>query len=49
VHLLSDDVGWIGLYHLVAPELVPNRVYNMPTAKTEAGLLDLIHEWDVRG
>jgi ABC-type transport system substrate-binding protein len=48
VHFLSDDVGWIGLYHLVAPELVPNRVYNMPTAKVEVGLLDVIHEWDVR-
>ncbi len=50
VRLLSDDVGWIGLYHLIAPELVPNRAIGIPiTAKNESGMLDVIHEWDVRG
>jgi peptide/nickel transport system substrate-binding protein len=49
VNMLSDDVGWIGLYHLVAPGLIPSRVSGMPAAKTEAGQLDAIHEWDVRG
>src|SRR5581483_78250 len=49
VHLLSDDVGWIGLYHLIEPQLIPHRVVNLPPAKHEAGLLDFIHEWDLRG
>jgi len=50
VRLLSDDVGWIGLYHLVAPELIPNRASGIPiTAKVEVSMLDVIHEWDVRG
>ncbi len=49
VHLLSDDVGWIGLYHLIAPELIPSRVTGLPvTAKVEVSMLDAIHEWDVR-
>jgi peptide/nickel transport system substrate-binding protein len=49
VNMLSDDVGWIGLYHLVAPGLIPSRVSGMPAAKTEAGQLDAIHEWDLKG
>lgn len=48
VHLLSDDVGWMGLYHLVAPELIPSRVTGMPAARAQSGLLDAIHEWDIR-
>jgi len=49
VRLLSEDVGWIGLYHLVEPWLIPNRVTNQPAnAKVEFGLLDFIHEWDVK-
>jgi peptide/nickel transport system substrate-binding protein len=49
VRLLSEDVGWIGLYHLIAPELVPNRATGIPiTAKNENSMLDVIHEWDVK-
>lgn len=49
VHKLSDEVAWIGLYHLVAPSLIPNRVPNMPATDKEASMLDFIHDWDLRG
>lgn len=44
VNLLSSDVGWIGLWHLVAPTLVPDRLGN------NRGLDDFhyIHEWELR-
>lgn len=48
IHRLSDEVAWIGLYHLIAPSLIPNRVPNMPATDKEASMLDFIHEWDVR-
>lgn len=48
VRILSEEVGWIGLYYEVAPVLLPNRVI-LPAASNEGSLLDFVHEWDVRG
>lgn len=44
VNMLSSDVGWIGLWHLVAPILVPDRI----TDNRGLNQLAFIHEWDVR-
>jgi len=48
VHLLSDDVGWMGLYYVVDPDLLPNRVVGRRHARNELNELDFIHEWDLR-
>ncbi len=48
VHILSDDVGWIGLYHLVGPQLVPDRLLNLRHARNENSQLEFMYEWDLK-
>lgn len=45
VNMLSSDVGWIGLWHIIGPVLIPDRIVNMKGD----GDLAYIHEWDIRG
>jgi ABC-type transport system substrate-binding protein len=46
VNMLSADVGWIGLWHLIGPNLVPDRVTGMRATNTDG--IQFIHEWDVK-
>lgn len=46
VNMLSSDVGWIGLWHIMGPNLVPDRVINMRATNAEG--IQFIHEWDIR-
>lgn len=46
VNMLSSDVGWIGLWHLIGPNLVPDRIANMRATNNEG--LHFIHEWDTK-
>jgi peptide/nickel transport system substrate-binding protein len=48
VHELSDDAAWIGLYYVVEPGLVPNKLTNLRAGRAEVNRLDFIHEWDIQ-
>ncbi|HEY3116047.1 MAG TPA: ABC transporter substrate-binding protein [Chloroflexota bacterium] len=48
VHILSDDVGWIGLYHLVGPELWPDRLLNLRQGRNENNRLEFMYEWELK-
>lgn len=47
VRLLSDDVGWIGIYYDISPQLNPSRVLNVPAA-AEAVQMDSVLDWDIK-
>jgi peptide/nickel transport system substrate-binding protein len=52
VNRLSEDVGWIGLYYLVGPILLPNKVPNLKISASPGTwgeqMMEFVHEWEVR-
>jgi hypothetical protein len=47
-HEFSVDAAWIGLYYVVEPGLVPNKLTNLRAGRAEVNRLDFIHEWDIQ-
>ena len=49
VHYVSDQVAWIGLFYQTTPDLVANRLLNVPVPRSSEGSrLWNVHEWDIK-
>src|SRR5439155_23426190 len=49
VQHISENIGWIGLFYQTEPDLVANRLANVPVPKSSgSSRLWNIHEWDIR-
>lgn len=48
IQTISEQVVIMGLYHDIAPTLIPNRLLNRRNTTTENSAVDFIHEWDLR-
>jgi len=49
VQHVSEQVAWIGLFYQTEPDLVANRLLNVPVPKSSgSSRLWNIHEWDIR-
>jgi len=49
VQHISENIGWIGLFYQTEPDLVANRLTNVPIPKSSgSSRLWNIHEWDLR-
>jgi peptide/nickel transport system substrate-binding protein len=49
VNHVSEQVAWIGLFYQTEPDLVANRLVNVPVPKSSgASRLWNVHEWDAR-
>jgi peptide/nickel transport system substrate-binding protein len=52
VRMLSEDVGWIGLYYQVSPILLPNKVPNLTISQNPGTwgdqMVEFLHEWEIR-
>jgi ABC-type transport system substrate-binding protein len=52
VRMLSEDVGWIGLYYQVSPILLPSKVPNLRISASPGTwgdqMVEFLHEWEIR-